>query len=144
MCKQKSMQDFMLTNRTTFKGKFMALISIILILLGIGTVVYHNIEKWSYVDSFYFSAISLTTRGYGELHPTTTFSKIFTVFYLFIGVIGVIYAFSSLVAHYIHYNEPIIQKKMDNFMKTVAPPKKDKWVILKSPMQEVKNNFFKK
>ena len=63
-----------------------------LLVLGIGTVVYRILEDWSWVDSFYFSAVALTTVGFGDLTPTTDASKIFTVFYIFSGIslIGVL------------------------------------------------------
>ena len=54
--------------------------------LGLGTVVYRILEDWSWVDSFYFSAVALTTVGFGDLTPTTTVSKLFTVFYIFVGI----------------------------------------------------------
>ena len=54
--------------------------------LGLGTVVYHLLEDWTWVDSFYFSAVALTTVGFGDLAPSTEFSKLFTVFYIFSGV----------------------------------------------------------
>lgn len=54
--------------------------------LGAGTLVMHLVEKWSWVDSFYFSAVSLTTVGYGDFTPTTNGGKLFTVLYLFIGI----------------------------------------------------------
>jgi len=52
----------------------------------VGTVVYRFAEDWSWVDSFYFSAVALTTVGFGDLHPTTDVTKIFTIFYIFSGV----------------------------------------------------------
>ena len=63
-----------------------------LLVLAIGTVVYRILEDWSWVDSFYFSAVALTTVGFGDLSPTTDASKIFTVFYIFSGIslIGVL------------------------------------------------------
>ena len=33
----------------------------------VGTWVFHKVEGWSYLDSFYFSAISAATGGYGDL-----------------------------------------------------------------------------
>ena len=57
-----------------------------LFVLGLGTVVYRILEDWSWVDSFYFSSVTLTTVGYGDLSPTTTVSKLFTVFYIFAGI----------------------------------------------------------
>ena len=38
------------------------------------------------MDSFYFSAVTLTTVGYGDLAPSTSGSKLFTVFYLATGI----------------------------------------------------------
>jgi hypothetical protein len=55
-------------------------------LLVFGTVVYHFLEGWSWVDSFYFCTVAVTTVGFGDLHPTSDASKLFTVFYIFTGI----------------------------------------------------------
>ena len=57
-----------------------------LLVLLAGTLAYSVIEDWSLVDSFYFSSVALTVVGFGDLEPSTDFSKIFTVFYIFSGV----------------------------------------------------------
>lgn len=54
--------------------------------LVIGTVVYHLAEGWSWVDSFYFSSVAVSTVGFGDLSPSTDASKLFTVFYIFSGI----------------------------------------------------------
>lgn len=56
------------------------------VVLAVGTVVYHYVEGWSWVDSFYFCAVAGSTVGFGDLAPTTDASKIFTVVYLFSAV----------------------------------------------------------
>lgn len=60
--------------------------------LGIGTVFYHIVEKFSWLDAYYFSVVTLATVGYGDLTPHTDIGKLFTTFYIFIGV-GIITAF---------------------------------------------------
>ena len=54
--------------------------------LVVGTVVYRLLEDWGWVDSFYFSVITLTTVGYGDLSPSTQASKLFTVVYVVSGI----------------------------------------------------------
>ena len=56
------------------------------LLLSVGTVVYRFAEGWSWVDSFYFSSIAVTTVGFGDLVPSSDAAKLFTVFYIFSGV----------------------------------------------------------
>jgi len=57
-----------------------------LIVVATGTVFYRMVEGWSVLDSLYFTVVTLTTIGYGDLHPTTPVSKIFTIFFVIAGV----------------------------------------------------------
>jgi voltage-gated potassium channel len=57
-------------------------LSLIIILLVGGTIFYYHAEGWSIVDSFYFTGMTLTTVGYGDFVPRSSFSKILTVFSL--------------------------------------------------------------
>lgn len=59
-----------------------------------GTVVYHFVEKFPWVDAYYFSVVTLATVGYGDFTPHTTFGKLFTTFYILVGV-GIITTFIS-------------------------------------------------
>lgn len=67
-------------------AEFRALLALAATLLALGTVFYHFQEGWTFLDSAFFSLITLTTVGYGNLVPTTTLSKIFTMVYLVLGI----------------------------------------------------------
>jgi len=75
-----------------------------LAILGLGTVVYRYLEGWSWIDSLYFSVITLTTVGYGDFSPSTDAGKLFTIFYIFVGI-GVILSFVEAVHK--HYQKKI-------------------------------------
>jgi len=52
----------------------------------VGALLYRWLEGWSWLDSIYFVMITLTTIGYGDLHPTTSLTKLITIFYSLNGV----------------------------------------------------------
>jgi voltage-gated potassium channel len=66
--------------------QFRTLLVLVFITLLSGTIFYTLEEGWSIVDAFYFSLTTLTTVGLGDLSPTTTFGKLFTVIYIFAGL----------------------------------------------------------
>lgn len=85
--------------------KILYIVIVILLVLFIGTIAYHNIEGWNYLDSLYFSAATITTVGYGDFTPRTDIGKLFTIFYIFIGVGIALYGLSIIVAHFVEMRE---------------------------------------
>lgn len=79
--------------------EFRALLFLLLVLLSVGTVFYHEVEGWRWLDSLYFSVVTLTTIGYGDLAVHTDGGKIFTMIYIFLGL-GTIFGFVEHVARH--------------------------------------------
>jgi len=75
---------------------FRATLVLLVGLLLAGTLVYSFLEGWSLVDALYFSVVTLATVGYGDLHPTTDVSKLFTIMYMLTGI-GVLVVFAGRV-----------------------------------------------
>jgi voltage-gated potassium channel len=61
-----------------------------------GTVGYHLLEGWPWLDAFYMVLITLTTVGFGEVHPLSEAGRIFTAGLLVIGVGTVAYGVSTI------------------------------------------------
>jgi len=74
------------------KHSYRILLGFALLTLATGTVFYHIVEKFSWLNSYYFSVVTLTTVGYGDFVPHTDVGKIFTTFYVFVGV-GIVTTF---------------------------------------------------
>lgn len=77
-------------------AEFRALLFVLVGLLVSGTIFYSTVEGWGILDSLYFCVTTLATVGYGDLHPTTPLSKVFTMLYIILGV-GVFVAFITKV-----------------------------------------------
>ncbi|HSG80783.1 MAG TPA: potassium channel family protein [Gemmatimonadota bacterium] len=76
---------------------FRGLALFVLLLLLSGSLFYTLVERWRFVDALYFSVVTLTTVGYGDLSPQTDAGKIFTVIYLLTGL-GAVAAFVTGLA----------------------------------------------
>jgi voltage-gated potassium channel len=58
----------------------------LLVILFSGTVFFHFIEGWSWLDSYFFTVITISTVGYGNLVPITAAGKLATTFLIFGGL----------------------------------------------------------
>ncbi len=73
--------------------QFRSLLLFVLFLLFGATYFYYKLEGWSMVDALYFSVMTMSTIGYGDLVPSSNLSKLFTIVYAFLSI-G---AFAALV-----------------------------------------------
>ena len=68
-----------------------------ILVLVVGTFIYHNVEGWGYLDSTYFMVITATTIGYGDFTPLTYIGKITTIVYSFIGIAFMFYMIDCII-----------------------------------------------
>lgn len=74
---------------------YRALLGVLLLMVS-GTLVYHKLEGWHWIDSFYFTGVTLLTLGYGDLTPTHDLSKILTVVFGFASISVGFYALTAV------------------------------------------------
>jgi hypothetical protein len=77
--------------------EFRNLTLFVIFILVIGTIFYHEIEDWGWIDSIYFCVTTLTTVGYGDFSPKTDIAKIFTIIYVLIGI-GILFGYIKVLA----------------------------------------------
>jgi voltage-gated potassium channel len=66
-----------------------------------GTIFYWRFEDWTIIEALYFSVVTLTTVGYGDLHPTSAGTEIFTIFYILTGIGVFVALLASIAQQYI-------------------------------------------
>jgi voltage-gated potassium channel len=69
----------------------------LIMLLFLGTIGFHYLENLSLIDSLYLTSSTITTVGYGDLHPQSSGGKIFSIFVMFGGIGIVIYTLTFIV-----------------------------------------------
>ena len=83
---------------------------VVLVIVG-GTLFYARVEHWRILDALYFTIITLTTVGYGDLAPKTDAGKIFTVVYIFVGI-SLISGFIILLGEHSRKVKPLRRKRL--------------------------------
>lgn len=59
--------------------KLLALFTIMLVLICIGTGTFMVFEGWSFIDALYFTVATIMTVGYGNFAPTFVITKIVAI-----------------------------------------------------------------
>lgn len=67
-----------------FNLKLLAILLVLLVIVGIAG--FHLIEGWSYFDGFYMVLTTITSIGYGEIHPLSHAGRLFNSFVIITGV----------------------------------------------------------
>ncbi|MDL1969658.1 MAG: potassium channel protein [Candidatus Desulfofervidaceae bacterium] len=62
-----------------------------------GTIGYLLIEHWSLLDAFYMTIITLSTVGFGEVHPLSSHGQVFTTCLIISGIGVIAYMVGSVV-----------------------------------------------
>ncbi len=83
------------------KKQLSATMGLLIVMIGIGTVLFRSLEDWTWVQSFYFTVVTLTTVGYGDLAPSSDVSRLATALFILVGVAIVVSAL-SIVGNMVH------------------------------------------
>ena len=65
---------------------FSILLGVLAAIIGLGTMFFRFVEGWSWLDAYFFTVVTLSTVGYGNLVPATALGKIGTSALIFVGL----------------------------------------------------------
>lgn len=93
------------------KIRITAAVSAILTWVAIGTISFHFLEDWTWIQALYYSVVTLSTVGYGDLVPTTDLSRLIAVIYIIFGVGIMLTALGSIGHAFIKKRENKLNKR---------------------------------
>ena len=77
--------------------RFVITLMVLVLLAAIGTIGYQYVEGWTLLESLYMTVITLSTVGFGELHPLSAAGRGFTMLLILGGVFTFFYAASEVI-----------------------------------------------
>ena len=89
-----------------FSRKSSKFLTYFVIVITIGTAGFYFIggEEWSLIDSFYMTIITMTTVGFGEVHPLDDIGRLWTSFVIIFGVSGFLYMIAEFGAELLEFS----------------------------------------
>lgn len=97
-----------------FRNKFYTAIILLMSLMSVGVIGFKILSHYSWIDALYMTVITITTVGFGVIHPLSEGAKIFVIFFILTSVIVLGYALSIITEYILSKNnfEELTQKKM--------------------------------
>lgn len=96
-------------------------------IIAAGTIGYTLIEGWSLTDALYMTVITITTVGYGEVHPLSAAGRIFSIILIIGGVSGALFVLSAFLEYAIEGRLGIARRK--RHMKAKIAELKDHFIL---------------
>ena len=70
-----------------FQSKLYKAFLVVLLVIGIGVFGYMYLSNATFTDALYMTVITITTVGFGEIHPLTENEKLFTIFLILMSIV---------------------------------------------------------
>ena len=80
-----------------FKTLLLRVASAFLLVIIAGTVGYVAVEGWGFFDAFYMVLITITTTGYGEVNPLSTWGRVLSMVLMITGIGIFFYGLNEII-----------------------------------------------
>jgi len=80
---------------------------VVLFIISVGTIFYRLYEELSWIDSLYFTSMTVATVGFGDLAPTSQTSRLFTIIYALISIPAILFCLGLII-------EGFLKRRIDN------------------------------
>jgi hypothetical protein len=80
-----------------------------------GALAYVFLENWTYSEAMYFTVITLTSIGFGDYLPSSTASRVFTMFFIILGLGTASSMIKTMMISCESSTEPLVTKLGDSY-----------------------------
>jgi len=84
-------------------------------LFGGALVYYVFLENWTFLEAIYFTVITLTSIGFGDYLPSSTVSKVFTMFFIILGLGTASSTIKTMMMACESSTQPLVEKLGDSY-----------------------------
>lgn len=111
----------------SFATKIQVELALLLSLIVSGGVGFHYLEGWRWLDSFYFTVITMASVGYGDFAPATDAGKILSMCFSIIALPIFAYVGATVIEHRLNRgkNARRIQMEMQEMLDQTLSEIKD-------------------
>lgn len=99
--------------------RIVVLCCVLLTFILLGGAVFKNLETWSFLESCYFSAMTLMSIGFGDYLPSTFTSRVAASVFILAGL-GVASSFIALLQVHVQIRGEVFAKQLSTWYNTVT------------------------
>ncbi|MBI9102895.1 MAG: potassium channel protein [Spirochaetales bacterium] len=105
---------------TSFRRFLIALFLIVFLILG-GTLGFYLIEDWSLIDSLYMTFVTVSTVGFGEIHPLSPAGKQFMMLFIMVSLLTIGFTLTTLISFIFEgqFLHTVKERRMKRFLSSV-------------------------
>lgn len=103
----------------TRERRIAVLTAVLVSFIFMGGVLFQALESWSFLESCYFSAMTLMSIGFGDFLPTTFISRFAASIFILMGL-GVASSFIALLQVHVQLRGEVFAKHLSSWYNTVT------------------------
>ncbi len=107
--------------------RFLLALALIVVLIAAGIGGYIVLEDWSFADSVYMTFVTISTVGFGEVHPLSTEGRYFTIILILVSLLIIGYIITTLMSFL--FEGQLIHTMRERRMKLFLNQVKDHFII---------------
>lgn len=99
----------------------------ILFLISAGTAGFMSIEDWTLNESLYMTFVTISTVGFGEIHPLSPEGRVFMMIFLTVSILTVGFTLTALLSFFFegHMSKTVKERRMKRLLSLI----KDHFII---------------